>query len=151
MINILIVGHGFVGQAVDYGFSHPHVTKTIVDPKYGTNLDSTDVSLFDIAFVCVPTPMGNDGAVDSSIIDDVLNELVSSNITIVVKSTVTPDIATNWPINVVYNPEFLTEKSANSSLYPHLFMYWVGGAMQLSMLRKCMSSIVYVTHVLLSI
>ena len=92
MINILIVGHGFVGQAVDYGFSHPHVTKTIVDPKYGTNLDSTDVSLFDIAFVCVPTPMGNDGAVDSSIIDDVLNELVSSNITIVVKSTVTPDI-----------------------------------------------------------
>ena len=84
-----------------------------MDPKYGTNLDSTDVSLFDIAFVCVPTPMGNDGAVDSSIIDDVLNELVSSNITIVVKSTVTPDIATNWPINVVYNPEFLTEKSAN--------------------------------------
>lgn len=113
MINILIVGHGFVGQAVDYGFSHPHVTKTIVDPKYGTDLANIDVALFDVAFVCVPTPMGNDGGVDSSIIDSVLAQLVDNNITIVVKSTVTPDIATNWPINIVYNPEFLTEKSAN--------------------------------------
>jgi UDPglucose 6-dehydrogenase len=112
MPKILIVGHGFVGKAVDYGFSHPQVEKTIVDPKYGTNLDSIDISLFDIAFVCVPTPMGNDGAVDSSIIDTVLDRLTKYNITTVVKSTVTPDIVTNWPINVVYNPEFLTENAA---------------------------------------
>ena len=112
-MKVLIVGHGFVGQAVDYGFSQPHVEKTIVDPKYGLSISDIDVALFDIAFVCVPTPMGNDGAVDSSILDSVLCDLVDHNLTIVVKSTVTPDITTNWPVNVVYNPEFLTEKSAN--------------------------------------
>ena len=42
-IKILIVGHGFVGKAVDYGFTHPKVAKTIVDPKYGTNIDSNNL------------------------------------------------------------------------------------------------------------
>ena len=38
-----IVGHGFVGQAVDYGFTTPHVEKFIVDPKYGdSNTNVTD-------------------------------------------------------------------------------------------------------------
>ena len=112
MPKILIVGHGFVGKAVDYGFSHPDVEKEIVDPKYGTDLDSIDITLYDCAFVCVPTPMGHDGAIDCSIIDNTLGKLKHANL-IVVKSTVTPDIVDKWPMNVVYNPEFLTEKSAN--------------------------------------
>ena len=128
MLKILIVGHGFVGKAVDYGFSHPQVEKTIVDPNYGLTISDVDVASFDIAFVCVPTPMGNDGAVDSSILDSVLCDLVDHNLTIVVKSTVTPDITTDWPINVVYNPEFLTEKSANEQFASppfHVLGGWV--------------------------
>ena len=127
-MKVLIVGHGFVGQAVDYGFSHTQVEKTIVDPNYGLTISDVDVASFDIAFVCVPTPMGNDGAVDSSILDSVLCDLVDHNLTIVVKSTVTPDITTNWPINVVYNPEFLTEKSANEQFASppfHVLGGWV--------------------------
>ena len=112
MPKILIVGHGFVGQAVDYGFSHPKIEKTIVDPKYGTTLNNIDLDLFDCTFVCVPTPMGNDGSVDSSIIDSALSELKDAKL-VVVKSTVPPDIVAKWPDQVVYNPEFLTEKSAN--------------------------------------
>lgn len=110
-MKILIAGHGFVGKAVDYGFSHPKVEKTIVDPKYNTTLDTIDPNNFDCVFVCVPTPMGNSGRIDSSIIDDVLSKLGSK--LVVVKSTVTPNIVETWPGNVVYNPEFLTEKSAN--------------------------------------
>tara|TARA_R110000796_G_scaffold22986_3_gene66133 strand:+ start:2135 stop:2965 length:831 start_codon:yes stop_codon:yes gene_type:complete len=112
-MKILIVGHGFVGKAVDYGFSHPLVEKTIVDPKYGLFISDINIALFDIAFVCVPTPMGDDGTVDSSILDVILGDLVDHNITIIVKSTVTPDIVKQWPNNIVYNPEFLTEKSAS--------------------------------------
>lgn len=112
MPKILIVGHGFVGQAVDYGFSHPKIEKTIVDPKYGTTLNNIDISLYDCTFVCVPTPMGNDGSVDSSIIDITLSDLKDAKL-VVVKSTVPPDIVAKWPAQVVYNPEFLTEKSAN--------------------------------------
>ncbi len=112
MPKILIVGHGFVGQAVDYGFSHPKIEKTIVDPKYGTTLSNIDINLYDCTFVCVPTPMGNDGSVDSSIIDITLSDLKYAKL-VVVKSTVPPDIVAKWPDQVVYNPEFLTEKSAN--------------------------------------
>ncbi len=114
-MNILIVGHGFVGKAVDYGFTHPGVEKTIVDPKYGSSLAKLDpwsTAKFDCVFVCVPTPMGDKGKVDSSILDDVLQRLEGCKL-VVVKSTVTPDIARKWSDNIVYNPEFLTEKSAN--------------------------------------
>lgn len=111
-MKILIVGHGFVGKAVDYGFSHPNVEKTIVDPKYNTSLDSVNCYSYDCVFVCVPTPMGDSGAIDTTIIDDVLRKLTDARL-VVVKSTVTPDIVSQWPDYVVYNPEFLTEKSAN--------------------------------------
>ena len=121
MPKILIIGHGFVGQAVDYGFSHPKIEKTIVDPKYDTNLDNIDSTIYDCAFVCVPTPMGDSGAIDSSIIDSTVDKLKERDILVVVKSTVTPDIVANWPKNVVYNPEFLTEKSANEQFVDPAF------------------------------
>lgn len=112
-MNILIVGHGFVGKAVDYGFQHPKINKTIVDPIYGVNLDDLDLSKYVAAFVAVPTPMGQNGAIDFSILLDVVNRLNKYNVITIIKSTVTPDFfdLVNTS-NIVYNPEFLTEKSA---------------------------------------
>ena len=37
-LKIGIVGHGFVGQATDWGFNKK-TSKFIVDPKNGTNID----------------------------------------------------------------------------------------------------------------
>ena len=37
-MKIAIIGHGFVGKAVDYGFNHPDVEKIIIDPREGTNI-----------------------------------------------------------------------------------------------------------------
>lgn len=113
-MNILIVGHGFVGQAVDYGFEHPKVKKTIVDPKYGRLLHDIDIDSFDFIFVCVPTPMGTLGRVDDSILSNVMETLKDTKAIIIIKSTITPDIISKYDRdNVVYNPEFLTEKNAN--------------------------------------
>jgi len=113
-MNILIVGHGFVGQAVDYGFEHPKVNKTIVDPKYGRLLHDIDINSFDFIFVCVPTPMGTLGRVDDSILSSVMETLKDVKAIIIIKSTITPDIISKYDRdNVVYNPEFLTEKNAN--------------------------------------
>lgn len=115
-MKLLIIGHGFVGKAVDYGFSHHKVEKTIVDPKYGTDLSSVNILAYDCIFVCVPTPMGNNGGVDASIVGKVLQRLKQvRKIPIVIKSTIPPNIIKVWKdrTNVVYNPEFLTEKSAN--------------------------------------
>ena len=108
MAKLLLIGHGFVGKAVDYAFSSCETT--IVDPKYGSSIPD-NIHQYDCVFVCVPTPMGYDGSIDDSILTDVL-EKVAGHSLCVVKSTVTPDIINQWP-NIVYNPEFLTEKSAN--------------------------------------
>jgi len=116
-MRMTIVGHGFVGKAVDYGFSNKAITKTIIDPLYNTTLDDVELSE-DVTFVCVPTPMGKDGAIDCSIVVDTVTQLLlrRSGI-IVIKSTVTPDIIEKFSrrgggARVVYNPEFLTEKNA---------------------------------------
>lgn len=118
--DIGIVGHGFVGQAVEFGFSTPNTVIRIADPKYGTSVKTlfSDKSFSpDIIFICVPTPMGNDGSIDASILLNVCKELrdYGNGCVAVIKSTVTPDKlreCINVYENSVYSPEFLREATA---------------------------------------
>jgi len=127
IMRIGIVGHGFVGKAVEYGFAHPEVSFEIIDPKYGTNV--RDMQYCDIIFVCVPTPMMDDGSIDSSILEDVMNALPHKTDLIVIKSTITPDLARKFgQYGVVYNPEFLKEKSAAEDFINHEFHVFGGAA-----------------------
>lgn len=117
-----IVGHGFVGRAVEYAFTHPLVDLQIADPKYNSSID--DLVEFDpmCVFVCAPTPMNAEtGFVDASIVEDAVLKLIEhTEALVVVKSTITPDIIDRLYNSMfedgvdrfVYNPEFLTEKSA---------------------------------------
>lgn len=112
-----IVGHGFVGKATDWGFNKK-VEKFIVDPVYKTNVK--DLSNFDpdLIFICVPTPMNNDGSQDSSIIQTVVSELLEycPDAIKIIKSTVLPSILNKLSYvdpKIIYNPEFLREKHAN--------------------------------------
>ena len=112
-----IVGHGFVGKATDWGFNK-RVSKFIVDPLLNTTVADLKDFEPDIVFICVPTPMGNDGSQDSSIIEKVIKELVihCPYAIKVVKSTVLPsllDELQRLDSKLVYNPEFLREKHAN--------------------------------------
>lgn len=126
-LNMAIIGHGFVGKALDYGFNSPLVTKYIIDPIYGTKIESLKDKDIDITFVCVPTPMGLDGTIDATNIDDSICYLLNNvKGLIVVKSTITPDIAYSLGDQVVYNPEFLTEKSANED-FVNPIMHVFGG------------------------
>jgi UDPglucose 6-dehydrogenase len=126
MLKMAIIGHGFVGKAVDYGFNNPGVIKFIVDPRYEYSIKDLPTDI-DITFVCVPTPMGEDGTIDASIINGVVSYLTTNKIggLIVVKSTVTPDIISSFE-GIVYNPEFLTEKSANED-FVNPIMHVFGG------------------------
>lgn len=74
-----------------------------------------------IYFVCVPTPMYEDGSADISIVESVLAELASvpGERIAVIKSTVPPGSTEKWNkqfegtgLRVVFNPEFLREASA---------------------------------------
>ena len=64
---------GFVGKATDWG--HVNTEKFIVDPKLGTNIEQLSKFNPQIIFICVPTPMGDDGNQDSTIIEEVIKEL----------------------------------------------------------------------------
>ncbi len=116
-IKIGIVGHGFVGKATDWGFSK-NVEKFIVDPLYDTNIN--DLSNFEpeLIFICVPTPMSNDGSLNSKILESVVKEATKKcpDSILVIKSTVLPSVLEQLKaINktIIYNPEFLREKHAN--------------------------------------
>ena len=112
-----IVGHGFVGKATDWGFNK-RVSKFIVDPLLDTNIEDLKEFEPEIVFICVPTPMSDDGSQDSSIIENVVKELVlhCPAAIKVVKSTVLPSLLDELhklDSKLVYNPEFLREKHAN--------------------------------------
>ncbi len=116
-IKLGIIGHGFVGKATDWGFNK-NVNKFIVDPLLNNSVKDLEGFKPDLVFICVPTPMNDDGSQDSSIIEKVIKELIEycPNAIKVVKSTVLPsllDELNKLDSKLVYNPEFLREKHAN--------------------------------------
>lgn len=123
LTKIAIIGYGFVGKAVEFGFRNPQNDIMIVDPYQGyANIDDLEGYVPDFTFVCVPTPMGEDGNIDATTIKEVVGRLqnMASGV-VVIKSTVTPDLAEKLCKykRFVYNPEFLTERNAlNDFLNP---------------------------------
>ena len=116
-MKIGIVGYGFVGKAVDYGFKRD-IEKIIIDPKLDTSISNLKYHNPEFIFICVPTPMNSDGNQDSSIIEQVLVEINKdfSESIVIIKSTVLPNIIEKLSKShkhFVYNPEFLREKTAN--------------------------------------
>lgn len=116
-MKIGIVGYGFVGKAVDYGFNRD-IEKIIIDPKLDTSISNLIPHQPEFIFICVPTPMDSDGDQDSSILEQVLAEVSEyfKESVVIVKSTVLPSIIKNLSKShehFVYNPEFLREKTAN--------------------------------------
>ena len=114
-MKIGIVGYGFVGKAVDYGFKRD-IEKIIIDPKLDTSISNLKYHNPEFIFICVPTPMNSDGNQDSSIIEQVLAEINKefSESVVIVKSTVLPSIIEKLSKShkhFVYNPEFLREKT----------------------------------------
>lgn len=107
-----VIGAGFVGSALINSLLCDY---TVCDPaKSSVCLGELCDMRPDAIFVCVPTPSNPDGSVDASIVHEVVSQ-IPANLLVVVKSTVTPDhlIALSRGRRLVYNPEFLTQRSAN--------------------------------------
>lgn len=111
-----IVGHGFVGKALDAAF--PTTDKFLVDPKYNTYVHDLKDFNPDVVFVCVPASMKAGGGVNFDNVRSSVAELakhVPATI-VVIKSTVSPDVLGELDQvhpRLVYNPEFLTEANAD--------------------------------------
>ena len=76
-IKLGIVGHGFVGKAVDYAFTHELVDKFLVDPLYDTTIDNLVEYEPIMTFITAPTPMHDNGMVDASIVEDAVLKLIT--------------------------------------------------------------------------
>ena len=128
MIRIGIVGKGFVGGALVNGFKKKGVEIIkVYDPNVLPDSDITDVMDCDIVFVCVPTLMEESGAIDKSIVYEILDGLrgirkrgVVENFkgVVAIKSTMTPlhinqAIREYSDLRIVTNPEYLTQRNAD--------------------------------------
>ena len=118
-MTIGIIGQGYVGTAIKLGFEEHYnvLTYDKFDLGKSTHSKISDiVELSDVIFVCVPTPMRQDGSCYTGIVEEVIREINenANGQIVVIKSTVPP--GTTDRINeeythstVIFNPEFLTE------------------------------------------
>lgn len=120
-MKIGIIGNGFVGNSIAFGFSPTHDIK-VHDKNPKRNLNTIEEVLeCDYIFVAVPTPMHKDGSISLSIVERALQEISEKNKkrnnVIILKSTMIPGTTNNFSkqfpkLNIVFNPEFLTERTA---------------------------------------
>ena len=111
-----IIGNGFVGESQVFAFSPTNEIRVYdIDPLKSTHTLS-ETHECDFIFVCVPTPMKSDGRQDLSFIEKVFEESKEGPIYII-KSTVLPGttekLIDKYPhLNIIFSPEFLTERTA---------------------------------------
>ena len=116
MNKIGIIGNGFVGNAIHQGMKE-HFEVLIYDKDPSKKINTfARVSEAEIIFICVPTPMTEDGDFDLRIVKDTVSRFITPKI-LVIKSTITPSAAQilvdKYPMHsLVFNPEFLTERTA---------------------------------------
>lgn len=114
-----IIGYGFVGQAVAYGFSNHEIH---IYDKYKNSEDLKDVvESSDYIFVCLPTPIKEDeSGIDLSIMDESISKIDKytdgTDKVIIIKSTVVPGTTQRYidkysGSQFCFNPEFLRETS----------------------------------------
>jgi len=130
MKKIGIIGRGFVGSAVAHGFSESTGYQAEIkvfdkDPLKSTHSLEELVTSSEIVFISVPTPSNQDGSINLDILSDCLGEIndIASQLDscdgiYLIRSTVVPGTTRSFQekfpkLKLVFNPEFLTERSAN--------------------------------------
>ena len=125
-MKIGIIGNGFVGSSVAFGFSPQCGCDADVkiydkDQSKSTNTLIETLSS-DFIFISVPTPSNKDGSINLNILYSLFEDInknngYNRNNIFLIRSTITPGttrkIQEHYPhLNIVFNPEFLTERSA---------------------------------------
>lgn len=113
-----IIGLGYVGGAIERSLDWDE-TFIKIDPAKGyTGTYQELADCADGVFVCVPSPMADDGSCDTSILEDVLLKLKAVDFqgVIISKCTAPPNVYERLNKeyhNLVHVPEFLTAANAD--------------------------------------
>ncbi|MCI6524927.1 MAG: hypothetical protein SPI51_01565 [Candidatus Enterosoma sp.] len=109
-MKIGIVGLGHVGTAM-----HNLFKDAVIYDKYKNIGSMNEINKCDAAFVCVPTPMKDDGSCDTTAVDEVLNWCESK--VIILRSTVrvgyTREMTEKLHKKIVFQPEYYGETVAH--------------------------------------
>lgn len=117
-MNIGIIGYGFVGESQAFAFAPVCNVKVFDIDKTKTTHSLEEVLKQDFIFVCLPTPMLESGEQDLSYIENFFSgiSLDNKDTIFILKSTVLPKttkyLIEKYKFNIVFSPEFLTEKNA---------------------------------------
>ena len=123
-MNIGIIGQGFVGNAIFQKFRHFYNVLTYdLQSKLCNSILNEIYTSCQYIFICLPTPMNNDGSCYIKIVEDELSKLNTycqnkqQEKVVIIKSTITPGTTSKWNkkfsnLTIVFNPEFLTEANA---------------------------------------
>ena len=135
-----IIGNGFVGEAQAFAFSPTYEIKIYdVDPLKSINtLD--EVHNCDVVFICVPSPMNEDGSQNLTYIEDVFNDADPGPI-YVIKSTVIPGTTRLLQekykdLSIVFSPEFLTQRTAKLDMMTQARVIFGGNYITTEALEK---------------
>jgi len=114
-----IIGQGFVGNAVYKKFKDYYKVQTFDLNDELCNSYEKLAYTQQIVFICLPTPMDEVGRCNTSIVEGAVKKCVEFGKTkiVVIKSTIPPGttekLNEKYPsLQVVFNPEFLTERNA---------------------------------------
>jgi UDPglucose 6-dehydrogenase len=123
-----IVGIGFVGGAIRNAMGECDLVLVDSDPSRGSH-QFKDLFDCEAVFVCVPSPQGDDGRCDTSILESVLECLESFTGVVISKCTASPEVYTQlnekYP-NLVHAPEFLVAATADKDYINGKFAF-IGG------------------------
>ncbi len=105
-MKIGIIGYGHVGKLIHKEFPDAN----IYDKNLGIGTID-EINNCDVAFIAVPTPQGEDGLCDTSIVEDVISKLKTE--LIIIRSTVyvgfTDYASEKYGKNIVFQPEYYGE------------------------------------------
>ncbi len=119
-MKIGILGQGFVGNAVYQKLMEGFDVKTY-DTKGIIYCNSREQETLDneVVFICLPTPMNEDGSCHTDIVEAAIKRVFEFGVAkiVVIKSTVPPGTCAKWSkqfpsLDIIFNPEFLTEANA---------------------------------------
>ena len=155
-----IIGQGFVGNAVYQKFKNYFEVLTFdLDSKLCNSTLENICDRCETIFICLPTPMNENGSCCTDIVEDVLKdiEILTSfeqkEKTIVLKSTVSPGTTKKWNIefnflNIVFNPEFLTEANAVNDFENQSRIILGGPRPQTTKLKQIYSKVFPKAHII---
>jgi UDPglucose 6-dehydrogenase len=112
-----IIGNGFVGETIAFAFSPTSEVKVYDVNPLKTTHSLNEVMEQEFIFICLPTPMSTDGSQDLSFIENFFETVSPKKDTVfIIKSTVLPgttdQLIKKYGYNIIFSPEFLTERTA---------------------------------------